>query len=166
MLRARVRSRVSVLVDGELLGRAGLGDGEDHQASLMTVISIGGRQIGKSTSTKLLIKHLLNGKLLLPENIFYDRKSFATVLDGTQMKPRCDPRLTVNDPATSLRGTGQRLGVIPGRDLLHAAEVIAILGSATAPTPRSRRQVPLARWSQRIDQGSRHDILVVGSGLG
>ncbi len=34
-------------------------------------ILTGGRQIGKSTSTKLLIKHLLDEKVLLAENIFY-----------------------------------------------------------------------------------------------
>jgi predicted AAA+ superfamily ATPase len=34
-------------------------------------ILTGGRQIGKTTSTKLLIKHLLDEKELLPENIFY-----------------------------------------------------------------------------------------------
>lgn len=34
-------------------------------------ILTGGRQIGKSTSTKLLIKHALENKLFLPEQIFY-----------------------------------------------------------------------------------------------
>jgi predicted AAA+ superfamily ATPase len=34
-------------------------------------ILTGGRQIGKSTSTKLLIKHILAERLLSPENLFY-----------------------------------------------------------------------------------------------
>ncbi len=84
---------------------------EIHWTTPGIYILTGGRQIGKSTSTKLLIKHLLQEQLFSPQNVFYlpcdmidDYHGLANKIRAFLEKTTSEVFLLILDEITFVRG--------------------------------------------------------------